>query len=173
MWLVGDFQSCRATNFAMGSEKMKLGRSVLAALSFIAASCSPVYSVKRYGVTVTLNDLDTTEPIAAAPVVLTIDGDAFSETADRKGKVFVAPDLRYQVSWLGGPAIQSDPEARIQIVCRGYHPVAIEWFRHFPDRNAGIQEDGGVIDLGKLSLTRTKSQEGVRVGQSATPPLQR
>ena len=91
-------------------------------------------------------------------MVVTVDGHNFHETANRKAEVFVAPDLRYQVSWLGGVAIQSDPEARIRLACDGYDPVVIEWFRYFRDRTPGIQEDRGVIDLGKLSLIKSKTQ---------------
>jgi hypothetical protein len=138
---------------------MKSALFALAVLPIIAVGCSPVYSVKRYGIRATLTDANTAAPIADVPVVVTVDGDTFSETANRKGEVFVAPDLRYQVSWLGGPAIQSDPEAQIQLYCDGYDPVVIKWFRHFPDRNADMQEDRGVIDLGKPSLTRSECQQ--------------
>ena len=138
---------------------MKLALLALAALPILAVGCSPVYSVKRYGIRATLTDANTAAPIADVPVVVTIDGDTFSETSNRKGEVFVAPDLQYQLSWLGGPAIQSDPEAQIQLSCVGYDPIAIVWFRHFPDRNAGIQEARGVIDLDKPSLSKSKSQQ--------------
>jgi len=140
---------------------MNLKILALVALPVIATSCSHTYSVKRYGIRATLADANTATPIAEAHVVVTVDGDKFAKTASRKGEVLVSPDLQYPVSWLGGPAIQSDPEARIEIVCDGFDPVTVEWFRHFPDRNSGIQEDRGVIDLGKLSLTKSKSQQAV------------
>ena len=138
---------------------MNIAILMLSALSVCSVSCSPVYSVKRYGISATLTHANTAAPIIETPIVVTVDGNKFKRTTNRKGAVRLAPDLQTHMSWLGGPAIQSDPVALIELSCDGFDPVRVEWFRHFPDRNFGILEDRGVIDLGELSLTTSKSQQ--------------
>ena len=83
-------------------------------------------------------------------VFVTVDGAKFSRTTDRKGELRLDPDLQTHMSWLGGPAIQSDPEAQFELSGSGFDPFTVEWFRHFPERNAGMLENRGVIDLGTL-----------------------
>lgn len=124
----------------------------------LAVSCSPVHSVNRYGIRATLLHGGSDTPIAMTPVIVTIDDRTFNRSTDSNGVISVPPDLKLRMSWLGGPAIQSDPEARIIVSCAGYDPLKLEWFRYFPNRNSGRVQNHGLVDLGKLTLYRSKSQ---------------
>lgn len=141
------------------TQTMNIRIIILSAVTALAISCSPVHSVNRYGISATLIHGDAATPIAKTPVFVTIDDETFKRSTDSQGAISVPPDLRIRMSWLGGPVIQSDPEARIIVSCAGYDPLKIEWFRHLSHRNSGRVEDHGLIDLGKLSLNKSISQQ--------------
>ena len=115
--------------------------------------CSVVPHVERYGIRATLKDQRTGAPIADTRVFITIDDVTSFPATDTAGKIRVSPNRRLRLSWLGGPVIQSDPEARIMVWCPDHEPLTIEWFRHLPERNGGRPEKRGVVDLGELPLS--------------------
>ena len=133
---------------------MNLRTFVLAVAATTTGGCAVVQQVERYGIRATLKDQSTGAPVAEAPVFITIDDATFLRTTDAAGKISVGPDQRLRLSWFGGPAIQSDPEARIMVWCPDHEPLKIEWFRCLPDRSGGRTEERGVIDLGRLLLPR-------------------
>ena len=135
---------------------MKVAHLIMAMACLIFASCYSVNSVKRYGIESTLLDAGQASPITNAPVMVTIDDETFTQKSSRHGDIRVRPDIEHRITWLGGPPILSDHEAKIKIECIGYEPLTVDWFRHFPERNAGALEDRGVIHLGELKLTRTR-----------------
>ncbi|MDB4713148.1 hypothetical protein OAF41_00160 [bacterium] len=57
---------------------MNIAILMLSALSVCSVSCSPVYSVKRYGISATLTHANTAAPIIETPIVVTVDGDKFN-----------------------------------------------------------------------------------------------
>ena len=125
----------------------------LAVVAVTAIGCAVVPQVERYGIHATLTQGNTGAPVAGAPVFITIDDATFLRTTDTAGKIRVSPNQRLRLSWLGGPVIQSDPEARIMVWCPDHEPLTIEWFRHLPERNGGRPEKRGVVDLGELPLS--------------------
>jgi hypothetical protein len=132
---------------------MNLRTFILAIAATSAGGCAVVQQVERYGIRATLKDQSTGASIADTRVFITIDDVTSYPATDTAGKIRVSPDRRLRLSWLGGPAIESDPEARIMVWCPDHEPLTIEWFRHLPERNAGRIEERGVIDLGELPLS--------------------
>lgn len=129
----------------------------LAALSCFAVSCSNVYSVKRYGVRATLIDSTSEAPISGANTVIVIDEEAFEHASDQYGEVLITPDLKYHVSWLGSPTFQYEPSVQIELSCKGYDRVIVDWSRYYPEGDHQAKESGGVIDLGQLRLIRSEA----------------
>jgi hypothetical protein len=132
---------------------MNIRTFILAAAATSAGGCAVVQQVERYGIRATLKDQSTGASIADTRVFITIDDVTSFPATDTAGKIHTCPERRLRLSWLGGPAIESDPEARIVLWCPGYEPIKTEWFRYLPDRNAGRTEDHGVIDFGELQLS--------------------
>ncbi len=117
------------------------------------SGCSLVHMVDRYGIEAVLVDCRSEEPIGRSKVTVRIDDVNRVTRTSASGRLRVPPERDWHLSWLGGPAYASDPEARIGISAPGFEPEAILWHR-VPDRDGDpdFEESDGVIDLGRIRM---------------------
>lgn len=116
----------------------------------VVTGCTPVAMVQRYGIDAVLVDRQSGEPASRMPVRVSIDDDAVTRTTGHDGSLRRSPEWDWHLSWLGGPAYSSDPEARIEIVASGFVPERITWRRYREDER--FVEVDGVIHLGTIQL---------------------
>jgi hypothetical protein len=117
-------------------------------------SCSPEYTVSRYGVKARLIDAGTKQPLERVKTRIVIDRQEFPRTSGRDGHVTVAPDLDWHISWLGGPVSMGRAGANIGMGAEGYREKSFKWDNYLRSVNLPFDEEAGVVDLGTVALER-------------------
>jgi hypothetical protein len=118
------------------------------------SSCSPEYTVARYGVKARLINAETKQPLKRVKTRIVVDRKEFTRTSGRDGLVEVAPDLDWHISWLGGPVWMGRSGANIGMEAEGYREKSFKWLRGLPSADALFSEERGVVDLGIVELER-------------------
>jgi hypothetical protein len=118
------------------------------------SSCSPEYTVARYGVKARLIDADSKQPLERVRTRIVIDRKDFTRTSGRDGLVAVAPDLDWHISWLGGPVWMGRAGANIGLEAEGYREKSFQWERRLPSAESPFSEDRGVLDMGTVVMEK-------------------
>lgn len=115
-------------------------------------SCSPEYTVSRYGVKARLIDAGTKQPLDRVKTRIVIDRQEFPRTSGKDGAVAVKPDLEWHISWLGGPAWMGCAGADIGLQADGYREKSFKWQRYLPSGGSLFSEERGVVDMGAVEM---------------------
>jgi hypothetical protein len=117
-------------------------------------SCSPEYTVSRYGMKARLIDAGTKQPLELVKTRILIDRQEFPRTSGTDGAVTVKPNLEWRFSWLGGSALISRFGANIGLEAEGYREKSFKWQDHLPSGRSPFTEERGVVDLGTVELEK-------------------
>jgi len=128
----------------------------LLSLCSVIIGCGPVSTVSRYGVKATLVDVGSKKPVARTKTRITVDGATSERVSSRQGAITAHANRQWHLSWLGGPAWMSDPDAEIEIEPHGYQKFTLKWDRYLKPNSttARIPQEDGIIDLGTIEVKK-------------------
>lgn len=135
--------------------------SLVAALGL--SSCAIVEVVNSYGFEAIF--LENGLPKDEVQVLIETNGDNYCCITDEDGKIFLPKKSSYEVSWLGGPILMNQLEQKYLLLVDGYEPVSIYYSSILPERSTRlnemtIQEEGGILIIGKIGLERKEGLDG-------------
>lgn len=131
-----------------------LTAATLLGLSVSAIGCCALpqrgYVVSRHGVRAGLIHGKNERTLDRKPVEVTIDGQKFERTTDRKGRIHVPAETTRRWQWFGWPDYDGKKQSSIDITGTGFKSQHIDWDKKADKKTR--KERKGVIDLGYLTL---------------------